>query len=695
MGVPNTQLPEQMVSAWSFLTLAGPRYALRNAGEDLMMNIAIGQSPWGIAKNRLLSTRINTFLAAAKKAEGSGKLKWSENPLGFAMRLVNKKEVDNISVELTALKTKFDDATKELVKLKKDLAKAKDPIDISDFELKIKELEYVTKGGLVNQTREIFARTLSQGRINRFRDNLNLPPMAKDEIDILTEQIKYGDIENALGVVSESASNFATGATDYLSRAQNLVKSTGVKAQPLKITGLGNYAKKPGERAFVPQALSVQDEASLFTWMSRIGYYANDDLGKIAVANLDNQEEFLILGRKWLQTKTGKQYLKDAQLSDEMSESRLLDLVFNRTKSHFVKRNGDINEDLLNKIRIKGKDGNWKVEGQLSIDDMPTIDDDIPFAIVGPTLVPAVEAEQITSNVMTRGWGWLGLANARMSRQPLVLNEMVAVRKEMRKSGFEKKYIETYVRDINPDNTTGIAIATERAKKALAAAVEERATSQILQYVDNPLIRTQIAFTSRNFARFYRATEDFYRRMYRVVRYNPEALVKAALTYEGVTHSGWVQKDDQGEDYFVYPGLAPVYNTVQNVLSRLGIADEFKTPFPVEFGAKLKMITPSLNPDSLVPTFSGPLAGASVKTITTLLGFFDEKSADSLDGYLLGKYSVDRPILSALLPAHINRLVGALDTDERNSQYASAWRKAVTYLDACLAVKEKYTKLEI
>jgi hypothetical protein len=682
MGVPNTQLAEQMVSAWSFLTLAGPRYALRNAGEDLMMNIAIGQSPWGVAKNRLLSTRINTFLAAAKKAETGGKLKWSENPLGIAMRLVNKKEVDNIATELTTLKTKFDDATKELVRLKRDLSKAKDPIDISDFEFKIKELEYVTRNGLVNETREIFARTLSQGRINRFRENLNLPPMAKDEIALLSEQMKYGDIENALGVVSESASNFATGATDYLSRAQNLVKSTGVRAHALEIKGLGNYAKKPGERAFVPKAISVQDEASLFTWMSRIGYYANDDLGKIAVANLDNQEEFLNLGRKWLQTKSGKQYLKDAQLSDEMSESRLLDLAFNRTKSHFVKRNGDINEDLLNKIRIKGKDGKWKVEGQLSIDDMPTVDDDIPFAIVGPTLVPAVEAQQLTSNVMTRGWSWLGLANARMSRQPLVLNEMVAIRKEMRKSGFEQKWIEAHVRGINPENTTGIAIATERAKRTLATAVEDRATSQILQYVDNPLVRTQIAFTSRNFARFYRATEDFYRRMYRVVRYNPEALVKAALTYEGVTHSGWVQKDDQGNDYFVYPGIAPVYNAVQDVLSRLGIADEFKTPFPIEFGAQLKMITPSLNPDSLVPTFSGPLAGASVKTITTLLGFADEKSADSLEGFLLGKYAVDRPVLSALLPAHINRLVGALDTDERNSQYASAWRKAVTYLEA-------------
>ena len=188
--------------------------------------------------------------------------------------------------------------------------------------------------------------------------------------------------------------------------------------------------------------------------------------------------------------------------------------------------------------------------------------------------------------------------------------------------------------------------------------------------------------TSRNFARFYRATEDFYRRMYRVVRYNPEALVKAALTFEGVTHSGWVQKDDQGNPYFVYPGVAPVYNAIQDVLSRLGIADEFKTPFPVEFGAQIKMLTPSLNPDSIVPTFSGPLAGASVKTITTLIGFADKDTADSIDGYLLGKYSVDRPILSALLPSHVNRLIGALDTDERNSQYASAWRKAVTYLEA-------------
>ena len=682
MGIPNTEFAEKAVSAWSFLTLAGPRYALRNAGEDLMFNIAIGESPWGIAKNRVLSTRINTFLAGAKKAEG--KVSWSDNPLGIAMRLVNKKEVDNIATELTALKTKFDDATTEISKLKQQLKSTKDPIDASDIELKIKELQYVTKGGLTGQTREIFARTLTQGRINRYREKLGLDPMAKDEIDLLTEQLRYGDLENTLGVVSESASNFANGATDYVSRAQDLAKKTGVRVHALEIKSPDvSYVKSPNERAFTPRAISIQDEASMFTWMSRIGYYANDNLGKIAIANLDNQAEFLTQARVWLNTKQGKQYLKDAQLANgDQSEQQLLDLVFNRSKAHFVKRDGNINEELLNKIRVQDKSGNWKVEGRLSIDDMPTNDADIPAAIAGPTLVPAVEADRMTASVFTNGWTWLGQANARMSRQPMVLQEMVKIRKEMRDTGFEAKWIEAHIKDMDPSNPTGIAIVTERAKQALATAVEERAISQITQYVDNPLIRTQLAFSSRNFARFYRATEDFYRRMYRVVRYNPEALVKAALTYEGVTHSGWVQKDDQGNDYFVYPGVAPVYNAIQNVLSSLGIANEFKTPFPIEFGANIKMLTPSLNPDSIVPTFSGPIAGASMEVITTLIGFKDKEAADTIKGYAMGRYAVDQPVLSALMPAHINRFLGAMNTDERNSQYASAWRKAVTYLEA-------------
>ena len=684
IGYANSDFANRMTSAWSFFTLAGPRYALRNAGEDLMVNLAIGESAWGIAKSRVLSTRINTYLQAAKKVEG-GKSSWAENPLGLAMRIANRKDVNKTTAELTELQKKFEDGKTTLAALNKEIKTLTK--DTPEYNAKLAEIESVNKelaGGVTTQARAIFARTLSEGRLNRIRTKLGMPQMNKEEIELLTEQIKYGDIENALSIASEGGMNFVTG-NDYISRATNLARATGVRVHALEIAPSPTaLVRSKGERTYSRQGIRVQDEASMYGWIMRIGYYANDELGTIAIANLDDEAEFLNQARQWLTTKKGQKYIADARASTQMDSEQLLLLVHNRAKELFTNSgDGKLNIDLLNKIRTFDKNGKRVVTGRLSLDDLPDKDFYVPETVVGPTLVPAVEADQITASVMKQGWTFLGLANARMSRQPMVLNEMIKIRKEMRSTGFEQKWIESYTKGMDPKNPTGIAIVTERAKRDLAKVVEERATGQILQYVDNPLVRTQLAFGLRNFARFYRATEDFYRRMYRVVRYNPEGIVKAALTYEGITHSGWIQQDDQGESYFVYPGIGPVYNAVQDTLTALGIGSEFKTPFPVEFGAKVKMLTPSLNPDSLVPTFSGPIAGISVVTVTKLLsGLGQPGAADTIKGYALGKYAVDQPVLSALLPAHINRLYGAMNQDDRNSQYASAWRKAVTYLEA-------------
>ena len=685
MGLANSDLANKTVSAWSFLTLAGPRYALRNAGEDLMVNLAIGMSPWGIAKNRMLSTRINTYLQAVNKVEGTNT--WFNNPLGMVMRMANKKEVDATAAELTALKNKFDTGQAQLASFRKELSAAqglKDEASAAIITSKIDEIEKSLKGGITVQAREIFAATLTSGRLNRWRAQLGMKPMNQEEAAILREQILDGDLENTISVASEGGLNMVTG-NDYITRATNLERQTGTSVHALTYsTPAGKtFVKKPGERAFDYQALNQLDESAMVSWMFSMSRYANDEMSTMAVANLDNQKLAVSNMVAWMNgTKAGKQFLSDARLSNNMSAQEIATLNFNRARDLFVKRDKSLNEELLNKIRVKDEAGNWKVSGNLTLDDLPTNPDDIPAVIVGPTLVPAVEAGRITSSIMSNNWTFLGLANARMSRQPIVLQEMVNIRKQFKKTGFEDAWIASYTKGIKPENTGGIAAATARAKKDLALAVEERALGQTLSYVDNPLVRTQLAFSLRNFARFYRATEDFYRRMYRVVKYNPEALTKAALTYEGVTHSGWIQQDDQGNDYFVYPGIAPVYNAVQTALSGIGLGSEFKTPFPVEFGAQVKMLTPSLNPDSLIPTFSGPLAGISVTTLSQIVNIFSPGAADTIKGYALGKYSVDQPILSAILPAHINRLYAAMNTDERNSQYASAWRKAVTYLEA-------------
>ena len=688
LGTANKDWVDKMTGYWSFLTLAGPRYAIRNATEDLMVNLAIGQTtPWGLAKSRYLSTRINTAIGVRKGLTKGEEI--VENPLGAVMRIVNKKESQKYVAEIAGLDDAIREARESIKKLndERKLLTPADTVRKSEIDTEITNLKDKTQGGLVQQTRVILAKALSEGRINRLRAKFGAKPMFQDELDELTEQIIYGDIDNTLATVSEGGINFVTG-NDYITRSVNLQKSTGVRVTALEINAPSNrYARARGERGFKNIAIGQQDEASMVGYLMRIGYFTNDRLGAVAVANLD-QADVVEKVYQWILA--NPKFRSDARLAAQgVDEWTHANIVVKRAKEIFSKRKVDdagdavINTELLNKIRVFDDEaGGYVISGKLSLDDLPQNIDDLPEYIIGPTLVPVADAGSYTASLITKGWTWLGLSNARLSREPLVLDEMVRIRKQMKQTGFYDAYIASFLKNIDPTDTKKITAATNKAKRKLAEDVQERATQQILQYVDNPLVRSQLAFSSRNFARFYRATEDFYRRVYRAVRYNPESIVKAGLTYEGITHSGWIQKDDQGEPYFVYPGIEPVYRAVQFAMQGLGVGAEFRTPLPIQFGAQLKMITPSLNPDSLAPTFAGPLAGVSVKVLTNLVNIWSPGAADSITRFTLGKYAVDQPMLSAFLPAHVNRLYSAMNQDERDSQYASAWRKAVTYLEA-------------
>jgi hypothetical protein len=684
-GQANKQWVDNMTGYWSFLTLAGPRYAIRNASEDLMVHLAIGGSPWGLAKNRYLSTRVNTALEGARKTKT-----WSDNPLGGLLRILNKKEAAKYEAQITAV----DDAivkARDEIKLKREAMKiTTDPAAKASIAAEIETLKASVVGGSVGQVRRIMATSLTSGRVNRLRERMGMRPMFEDEAEILAEHLIYGNLDNSVSLVSEGASNFATGG-DFITRSTIFTRTHGVRSEALVINEpkAVKYGIAKEGRNYEARSLGNQDEAALLTWLMRINYIANDRLGAVAIANLDNKELAITKIMEWMQNNPS--FRKEAQLAAKgIDERQHAEIVYNRAKEVFEKRGtaagGDkeINLDLLNKVRTQNDQGDNIISGQLSLDDVSKLDDaDIPAYVLGPQLVPISESGNISASLVSKGWTWLGLANARMSRQPMVFNEIISIRKQMKKSGFEDAYIKSVVSKVDQDNPKKIATATERAKRQLAEIVEERAVSQTLQYVDNPLVRTQLAFGARNFSRFYRATEDFYRRFARVVTYNPMAIRKVALTYDGIAHNGWIQEDDQGEKYFVYPGIEPIYAAVRGAMTAVGIPADFKTPFPVQFGAQVKMLTPSLNQDSLIPTFSGPLAGVSMKVISNLVDVAGAPgAADSITQLTMGKYAVDRSFVSAFLPAHINRLYETMSTDERDSQYASAWRKAVTYLEA-------------
>jgi hypothetical protein len=696
MGTANHKWVDNMTGAWSFLTLAGPRYALRNAGEDLMVHLAIGGSPWGLAKSRFLVTRVNTALEAARKT-GT----WNDNPLGVFLRILNKKEAAKYEAKILAIDDNIVNARKK-IKLKADEIKVTtDPAIKATLASDIETLRETAGVSAVEQTRRIMATSLTSGRVNRLRERMGLKPMFEEEAEILAEHLIYGNLDNTLSLVSEGASNFATGG-DIISRSVNFTRSHGVRSEALIINEprAEKYGRARSDATYKGRALGALDEASMLTWLMRIRYYANDELGAIAIANLSNTAEGKAIAIQkimdWINENPS--FRKEAQLTARgVDEKQHAERVYARAAEIFEKSGvsaggqKEINLDLLNKIRTQTDDGDFIISGNLSLDDLPTIPSDIPEYALGPALVPIAESN-VTASLMTRGWGWLGLANARMSRQPMVFNEIITLRKQMKNSGLEAKYIESFVKTVDQADPKKVAKATLAAKRKFAELIEERAVSQVLQYVDNPLVRTQLAFGARNFSRFYRATEDFYRRLSRAVTYNPMAIRKVALTYDGIAHNGWIQEDDQGEKYFVYPAIEPIYRAVQTAMTAVGVPAEFKVPFPVQFGAQIKMLTPSLNQDSIIPTFSGPLSGVSIKVISNLVDVAGAPgAADTITQMALGKYAVGRSFTSAFLPAHVNRLLETMNSDERDGQYASAWRKAVTYLEAGgHGLKEKY-----
>jgi hypothetical protein len=634
-GIGHSDWVEKMTSLWSFGTLAGPRYALRNATEDLLVHLAIGESPWGLITGRSLSTRLRTARGFEKGLTKGQKV--AANPLGGVMRFVNKKEADNYAKQI-------DDAK-----------------------------------GDIKVIREITARALNEGKLARFNARVGLGKISQEERDLLAEQIKYGDLDNALMDVVEGGKNAFTGVDQY-NKAIALTRKNKVRTAELQYDMGAGFRRAKGTKGFAEIKPDVVNEASLVSWVMRIGYYANDALGGIAIANLRNEKVALEKIMKWMDEHP--EIMSQARMEERgISQAEHAKRLFESAKQLFVKRDGvTINDDLLSKVRTLGDDGEYRISGQLGLDDLPINNADMPDYIIGPQLVSISDSGNYSASLMEWGWDWLGNSNARLSREPMVLSEMIKLRKQFRASGFEDAFVASYKKGITTEE--GLKKAELVAKKKLAEIVEDRARLQVLAYVDNPAVQSQFAFSIRNFARFYRATEDFYRRFYRTVRFNPESIRRAQLTYEGITHSGWVQNDDQGEPYFVYPGTEHVYRVVQGVMTGFGVPAEFKVPMPVQFGAQIKMLTPSLNPESMVPTFAGPLSGISFKVASNLVDIFNPGAADTITQYTLGKYAVDQSFLSAFLPAHVNRIYQAMGKDERDGQYASAMRKAMTYLEA-------------
>ena len=626
IGVSHNRTADLVTSTWSFLTLAGPRFALRNSIEDDMFYLARGRNPWDLVKGKLFSTRVRVSKGIAGEDSALQKLK------------------DTVFLNVEA---------GELGAVNKFLLAD----ELEEFAVKMKAA-----------ANEDDVRAIMAEAVLRRKLGYKLDPEAAA---ILADVAKNGNLTNLLSEVAEGAKNGARGGGRYQNIADDV--SRFGKMEAVTIDGKA-YKRSMGDISFT-NFNPVANEQAKVSWLFQLGVMANDDLGRIAVKYLDNEDKAIDEMFKYLKSLPQRDrdrfqlYFKGA---DEYTHAQRSFLAVNTL---FSRADGKLNQELWNKVVKTDADGYVRVTAKdLRLSDLPNDPKMAPTFISGPTLVPVSASDNFAASIFDRGWDAMGEANARWTREPIVINELIRFRKELDSSGYSQKVIDQLTAGKTDE---AYEKAFKVAKNQINTLAEDLAKDSALAYVDNPAVRSQLAMSARNFARFYRATEDFYRRFYRTVRYNPEAITRASLTYDGIAHSGFVQTDDTGEDYFFYPGTTAMYQAMGTAMRLFGQEDGIKSPMPIEFSAKLKMITPSTNPDSLFPTFAGPLSAVSLKAIFNVV-----PALDKLERVLLGTYSEDQPMINAVFPAHLTRLLAALDRDERNSQYASSVRKASAYLEA-------------
>jgi hypothetical protein len=286
-------------------------------------------------------------------------------------------------------------------------------------------------------------------------------------------------------------------------------------------------------------------------------------------------------------------------------------------------------------------------------------------------------------------------------RQPAVMVAYTGVRKKY--AGLEREYArQTYdslaggVFKDTLSESRKIELkrqATEIAEKRFTEIASQEAADTILKYADNPAIRSNFAYSARTVGRYYRATEDFYRRIYRLKDVAPRTLYRMRLAHLGLGATGAVHYDQDGEPYVVMPMDEVLFRATDTTIRALTGKSGYSQPQFNEFTLKLRMVNPSFSQDAGVPTISGPIAGLAVIGFKNILGSVPgslpfigeaidptfERVAEEIDTFALGNLGDNVDVRRAIVPGSLQRVWAILPFDEKSRQEATAAQQAIAY----------------
>jgi len=326
---------------------------------------------------------------------------------------------------------------------------------------------------------------------------------------------------------------------------------------------------------------------------------------------------------------------------------------------------GRINTKLVNAIRDAGGMDNF------TLDDLVKFDVKFarPKSILGKELIPIEKANgsNVFRRIQDNGYGWVGKQIALLDKEPITLGNYAMYRDQLK--GYQANVKERLLASGASEE-----LAETSARLAAHDTALNLAVNRTVAFIDNSDVRTNLAYSLRTFGRYYRATEDFYRRFARIVRYEPQALARLAILNQTFEDSGFIHKDDKGQLYFTYPGDDLLNKMLGDYLFK-GLGMSGSQLLSVNFGGYVKALTPSLDPRSAPPRLSGPLASVSIAMLEQLpfIGDFIKGQENVLTGGI-----GDQPLWRKVLPINAQRIVDIVIGGDANSEArASATMKGM------------------
>jgi hypothetical protein len=281
-------------------------------------------------------------------------------------------------------------------------------------------------------------------------------------------------------------------------------------------------------------------------------------------------------------------------------------------------------------------------------------------------------------------------------RTPAFMSFYLERMDNFRKGGYRQQYVRELVDKFTAEKIEKVgrplSAAEEvklirRAQDMTARAMVEYSVqdslNSIMKFADNPDVRTALAFNMRNGSRFYRATEDFVRRLYRLKDHSLKTVMRMRLSALGLSASGFIHEDAQGQGYLVMPMDDLIFQVVDKPLRVLtGGKPGYSQPLVGDFTFKLQQLNPSFGPDATTPTLSGPLASLNIYLVKSILGRLGPDgryAADKVDNILLGDIGDNLDLKKAILPLSLNRLWSIIGAGEKDKQEASAVHQVIAY----------------